>query len=256
MLDITSVRRALHSRTIGFELDYRPQVISTQDVVREAAGRGVPEGFVVMADEQTGGRGRLGRSWISPPGVNLYVSVLLRPEPRQLPALAMLAPLAVCCAVEDTVSLRAGIKWPNDVVVNGRKLAGVLIETEFRGDAVSFTIAGMGVNVNLETSRIDEIRGTATSLREELGRPVGREAVLIALLGHLDRLYGDLKSGRSPHAEWKARLLTLGQQVRVRIGEQVEEGTAEDVREDGALMLRRPDGVLVTIEAGEVTLRG
>lgn len=256
MLDVATVSQALRGKRLGRELNYRLRVSSTQDVARAAAEAGAPEGFIALAEEQTRGRGRLGRSWISPPGVNLYLSILLRPEPSHLRAIAMAAPLAVCYAVEATTPLRAAIKWPNDVLVNGRKLAGLLIETEFSGEAVAFSIVGIGVNVNMETSRIAEIRETATSLREELGHPVSREAVLIALLDHFDRLYTALREGRSSYEAWKARLITLGQEVRVRIGDRVEEGLAEDVQDDGALVLRRADGSRLTIEAGEVTLRG
>lgn len=256
MLDAASVRQAVQGRLIGRELNYQDRVGSTQDVARRAAERGAPEGFVSLADEQTSGRGRLGRTWISPPGASLHVSILLRPDRSYLDGLALIAPLAVCHAVFGVTGLEAGIKWPNDVLLNNRKLAGILIETEFRGEAVEFSVVGIGVNVNLDVSQIEEIRETATSLSAVLGHAVSREQVLIALLSHFDRLYLALRAGRSPYLDWKARLLTLGQDVTVRIADQVYEGVAEDVREDGALVLRHADGSRTVIEAGEVTLRG
>jgi len=254
-LHLPYLEQRLATRWLGRSLVYCTVASSTQDVARREAEAGAPPGTVVVADEQTAGRGRLGRSWISPPGQNLYLTVVLRPPKPQVAQLVMAAPLAVALAVEETTPLQAGIKWPNDVWIGRRKVSGVLIETEIRGDEVQYALVGIGVNVNMDVAAFPEIIEVATSLRQELGREVPREDVLAAILNHLEALL----EGPSPEEvwrRWRERLITLGQQVRVLWGQEVIEGLAEDVDAQGHLLVRRPDGTLVAIEAGDVTLRG
>jgi BirA family biotin operon repressor/biotin-[acetyl-CoA-carboxylase] ligase len=254
-LHLPHLQERLTTRWLGRSLIYCTVTSSTQDVARREAEAGAPPGTVVVADEQTAGRGRLGRSWVSPPGQNLYLTVVLRPPRPPVAQLAMAAPLAVARAVEETTPLRAGIKWPNDVWLGRRKVAGVLIETEIRGDEVLYSLVGIGVNVNMDIASFPELAEVATSLRHELGREVAREEVLAAILNHLEALL----EGASPEEvwrRWRERLITLGQQVRVSRGQEVIEGLAEDVDTQGHLLVRRPDGTLVAVEAGDVTLRG
>jgi BirA family biotin operon repressor/biotin-[acetyl-CoA-carboxylase] ligase len=241
---------------MGRRFFYYPSVSSTQDAAREEAERGAPEGTTVLADQQTAGRGRLGRQWVSPAGANLYFSVVLRPSAEHLRLLVMIWPLAICEAVEELTDLRARVKWPNDVLVGTRKLAGVLVECNFSDGEVDHAVAGIGVNVNLDVSSHEGIPDTATSIMSELGREVAREEVLAAILGRFESLYDSARRGEPVHLAWKARLDTLGRHVRVSFGERVEEGVAEDAGADGTLILRRPDGSRVEIEAGDVTLRG
>ena len=259
-LSVPDVRSHLHARVVGRKIIYRPSVASTMDVAREEAEAGAEEGTTVVTDEQTAGRGRLGRTWISPAGANVYVSVVLRPEPEHLRPLSMLCPLAVCRAIEEVTGLPARIKWPNDVLIHGRKVSGTLIDAEFEDGGIRYAIAGVGINVNFDVSQYEEIRDLATSLSTELGREVPREQVLAAFLNHLEELYLDLQRGQAVHGLWKARLDTLGQRVRVRYGQsdtagEVHEGLAEDTDESGALILRRADGSTVRVEAGDVTLK-
>ena len=222
------------------------------DVAREEAVAGAPHGAVVFAEEQTAGRGRFGRRWVSPAGKNLYFTLILRPDAGRLRALSMVVPLAVCRAVEAVTSLRPVIKWPNDILVGGRKLSGILIEGESSGAELLYALAGIGLNVN---DPIDdpEIAGIATSLSREAGEDTPRETVLAALLNELEDSYnaapGDLYSG------WRSRITTLGQSVRLTFRDEVYEGTAEDVDDEGSLILRLADGTRRTFEAGEVTLR-
>jgi BirA family biotin operon repressor/biotin-[acetyl-CoA-carboxylase] ligase len=245
----------LAARTFGRRLVYEPTVASTMDVARREAEAGCPEGAVVLADEQTAGRGRLGRSWLSPPGDNLYLTVVLRPSPARLRRLSVVSGLAVAEAVERVTGLETRLKWPNDVLVAGKKVAGILIESELAGDEIRFALVGAGINVNLDVSRIEELRDIATSLAAEVGRRVSREELLAALLGRLEELYLAPEDADEPHRLWRERLETLGRSVRVQFGEQVEEGLAEDVAADGSLILRRRDGSVVRIEAGDVTLK-
>lgn len=249
---VAAFQAHLSTGFLGQCLIYEPTVASTMDVAREEAQAGCPEGTVVLADEQTKGRGRLGRAWVSPPGDNLYLTVVLRPSAARLRGLSIVSALAVVEAIEEVSGLRAAVKWPNDVQLSGKKVAGILIESEVAGDEVRFALVGAGINVSLDVSQIDEIRHIATSLAAELGRPVSREELVAALLGRLERLY---LAPEDAYGLWKADLETLGRRVRVQFGETVEEGVAEDAAADGSLILRRDDGSRVRIEAGDVTLK-
>jgi BirA family biotin operon repressor/biotin-[acetyl-CoA-carboxylase] ligase len=242
-------------RTIGCRVLYFARTSSTMDRAREAARLEAEEGTILLADEQTAGRGRLQRTWVAPPGSSILFSVLLRPSLAMLPRLTVMASLAVAAAVEDCGAGPARIKWPNDVLIGGRKVAGILLESELRGASVAFAIAGIGVNVNLDASALADLAVPATSLSSALGRDLPRGEVFRALVASLDAHYRRLRDGEALHEAWRARLVTLGQPVTATIGNLVEEGTAEDVDADGSLILRRPDGSRVTIVAGDVTLR-
>jgi len=225
------------------------------DVAREQARSGAEEGLVVIADEQTAGRGRFRRRWLTPPGSSLALSLLLRPQAEQLPKLGMMAALGVLEAVAKVTALRASLKWPNDVILNGRKLGGILVESELDPGGRATAIVGIGINVNLDVAAFDEIAQGATSLSTELGHGVSRLELLWALLAALERNYEALKGGQGLHKEWAEHLETIGQRVRVIAGGDVEEGLAEAVDEEGRLLLRRDDGSLAHLVGGEVTLR-
>lgn len=252
--DPTRFHELVRTRAFGRDLIFEPSVGSTMDVARDAAHRGAAEGAVALADEQTAGRGRLGRSWITPPAVNLSPTLLLRPPQAVLRAIAMIAPLAVVHAVEDVAGVRADIKWPNDVQIDGKKCAGILIETESSGGDAT-VLVGAGINVNFDPREFEEIRDIATSLLVVTGRETGREALLAAYLLHFEQVYDAAKSGESPRGRWRERLVTLGQEVRASWPGGSVEGVAEDVDEDGALLVRTATDEIVRVEAGDVTLR-
>lgn len=235
-------------------MEYRAVLGSTQDLARELARAGAPEGTVVLAGRQTAGRGRLGRSFVSPRG-GLYLTVVLRPALEHIRPLPIVAALAVARGLEQVAGLRTALKWPNDVLVGGRKVCGILLESELTGQTVDYVLVGIGVNVNADMSAYPEIVATATSAAVEAGRGVSREALAAAALNELEELYLAVQAGQRVQDEWRARLETLGRQVQVTCGQTVEEGVAEDVDSDGSLILRRPDGSRVTIVAGDVTLR-
>ena len=249
-LDAARVQAALAGRRIY----YRESVGSTMDVARELAKRGEPEGAAVVAEEQTKGRGRFDRAWVSPPFENLYLTVIMRPARALLPSANMAAALAVRQTAADMTGASATVKWPNDVRVNGRKLAGILIEAEFEGGEPSFALAGIGLNVNLDVSRHPAIADTAASLLSVAGCEFEREAVLESLLRNLGEWLSRAKSGESLAPHWAASLETLGRRVRLRWKEGDEvEGVAESVDEQGGLTLVRDDGSRLTVAAGEVT---
>jgi BirA family biotin operon repressor/biotin-[acetyl-CoA-carboxylase] ligase len=228
---------------------------TTMEVARRLAREGALEGTVVIADVQTAGRGRLGRSWLSPHG-SLAMSIILRPSFDHLPYMIMIASLAVVRAVEQITGLGCSIKWPNDVLIGSKKLSGILIESEMSQGVVNYAIVGIGVNVNIDPSVFPEISKIATSLSCEFGQEVDRDEFTCALLLELEQLYLSLQAGgcSSVYREWKEYLETLGKDVTVKCGEQVERGMAEDVTEKGSLLLRRADGSLIEIMTGDVTI--
>lgn len=251
---LAGLQAKLATEFVGRAAVYQERVGSTMDLAREEAEGGAPDGMIVVADEQTRGKGRGGRSWVSPRGSNVYVTVVLRPDAATASSLAMIAPLAVCEAVDALAGVRSVIKWPNDVMIGGRKAAGVLIDLRFAGDEVDYALLGVGINVNFDPEQHEEIAALATSLKRETGREVSREAVLRAFLERLENLYVAARRGENVVGAWKERLETLGRRVSVRVGDRVEEGVAEDVDADGSLLLRRPDGSIVPLAAGDVTL--
>ena len=254
-LDIESLRATLAGRRVGGDIVYFGILSSTMDEARRLAEEGWPEGLVVVAEEQTAGRGRFDRHWISSPGDSLSFSVLLRPSSEQLPHVNMAATLAVAKAVASLTGHTSSIKWPNDVRVGGRKVAGILIETDSGIGELRYAVVGIGVNVNLDASEYPEIASTATSIAAESGSHEDGTQVLRAILEHLDDMYGDVRRGRSLTEEWSEHLDTLGRNVEVRWGHRVFGGLAREVDGRGNLLIDRPDGTTMTVVGGEVTLQ-
>lgn len=249
----TSIQSRLNTKFVGRQLHYYASLTSTMEAAKKVAGEEVAEGTVVIADEQTSGRGRLGRAWLSPKG-SLAMSIILKPSVSSLPQLVMIASLAVVRAIRKVAGLEAQIKWPNDVLIKEKKVCGILIESEVKGDRVNFAIIGIGVNVNIDPSAFAEISPLATSLSHELGKEVSKAELAGALLCELERLYLEAQAGAPIHREWKAHMNTLGRWIQVRAGESVERGKAETVTEHGNLILRRADGSLAEIIVGDVTV--
>lgn len=226
------------------------ETASTNDDARRAAAEGAPHGAVFVADAQTAGRGRLGRAWHSPPGDNLYVSILLRPSAlaRDMALLPLAAGLAIAEAVDEVTDVGATIKWPNDVLAGGRKLAGVLVEGALRGDRFQHVVVGVGVNVR-GARPPDEVADLATTLYAATGRAPSRRAVLSRLLARFESHFNALELGRTDAiiAAVHARCVTLGR--RVRVG--VDEGVAASVEADGGLRVRFDDGSARTVHGSD-----
>ena len=248
------LRSGLYTGVVGRSVRFYQSTSSTMDDAAEWAGAGAEEGAVVVAETQTASRGRMGRRWISDEG-NLYFSVLFRPEPDALPLLSPLAGVAVARSIRQVAGLYPSIKWPNDVMIDGRKVAGILAESALSGSVVNHAVVGIGVNVALEVSADPEIAATATSLNYASGSEIDRPELLRRILQHMDALYLDLKRGRSPIAEWRRWLDTLGQRVTVTHHGATNTGLAEDIDEHGNLLLRTDAGELLTLTAGDITLR-
>jgi len=253
-LSPASITNNLETHFVGQRVICYPSLTSTMEMAKQEAQQGAVEGTVVITDEQTAGRGRIKRVWLSPKG-NIALSVILYPSVAYLPSLIMLASLAVVHSIEAVTGLKSQLKWPNDVLINGKKVCGVLIESNVRGDIVDYAIIGIGVNVNLRLYDFPEIQPTATSLSDELGGDVSRLNVIRCLLVEIERLYLTLLAGGSIYQEWRDSLVTLGRRVQVKSGETIYEGIAESVARDGSLLLHHSDGSLTKIVAGDVTLR-
>ena len=247
-----AITHNLKTRFVGQRVIYRPRLTSTMETARQEAQRMAAEGTVVVAGEQVAGRGRLNRAWQSPRG-SIAMSVILYPGIIHLSSLIMVASLAVVHAIGEVTGLRSLIKWPNDVLINDRKVAGILIENGVRGSNVDYAIIGIGINANLRISDFPELAPSATSLYDELGREVSQVDVIRQLLIEIEKLYLALPSGDSVYREWRASLVTLGKKVRVKSAETILEGIAESVSRDGSLLLRRSDGTAVEIVAGDAT---
>ena len=251
-LDHALLRAALTGLRLGHPLIYFPALDSTNSHAAELARAGAAAGTLVTTDDQTAGRGRIGRAWKSLPGRQLALSLVLRPAfPPHF--LVMASALAVAAAIETVSGLTPAIKWPNDVLVDGRKVCGILIET-----SPGVAILGIGLNVNGSLAGDAELAPRATTLAEAAGRDLSREDLAIALIRRLDDLYTLLASGgmaarERVRAEWRARLVTLGRHVSIRQNGAEIAGVAEDVDADGALLLRRDDGTLQTITWGDVS---
>ncbi len=240
-------------RLVGATIRHYARVTSTMDIARQLAREAASEGTVIVADEQTRGRGRLGREWVSRPGQSLSLSVILHPAIGQLSQLNMVASLAAVRSITDVTGLKPLIKWPNDILLGGKKVSGILIENIFDGAFLKAAVVGIGINVNLDPASFPQIAATATSLSTEAGRRVSTQDLTARLLQELDELYRELRRTGTVYDAWITFVGTIGKQVRVRSGEHIEEGCAESVDVNGSLILRRPDGTRLTLDAGEVT---
>jgi BirA family biotin operon repressor/biotin-[acetyl-CoA-carboxylase] ligase len=251
--------RNLETFVIGREALAFDALPSTNTLLREHAAQGAAEGLVILADEQTAGRGRRGRTWTAPPGTSLLLSVLARPTwlpPTDGFLLTMLAAVALAEAIETTARVPITLKWPNDLQIDERKLAGILVEVEAAGpDRIGWAIIGCGINVNWQPDIT--VGQTATSISAATGQPCDRAVLLQSILRAFDRHYLALRTGRREalRETWLGRLATLGQTVRVDLSNESFVGVAESVDPGGGLLVRCPNGDLRRVLAGDVSVR-
>ncbi len=267
------VRHKLATRVFGQNVVYTEQIGSTNTELKALARQGAPEGLLYLANEQLAGQGRLkGRKWVAPAGSSLLLSLLFKPAevvaPNQAQQLTMLCALAMVDAVEIQTGLRPALKWPNDLLwQDGKKLGGILTELEIEDDRLIWTVVGVGLNVNLDFKKQSRSKGssgnggtplfhTATSLSMILGRDTSadRLPILQRFLENVERRYESLKQGKLFHQEWSQRLAGLGRPVTVSTPDKTYRGTMIGVDKNGALLLRKTDGLVETIIAGDVTL--
>ena len=248
------------NKVVGRDIRVFEETASTNDVVEKLARDGVKEGVVVFAESQSKGRGRLGRKWVSPPHKGLWFSVLLRPNlrPQAATQLTVAAATALFRAIREVTGFTPEIKWPNDILIKGRKVAGVLTELSAELDHINHLILGIGVDVNQSATEFPpELRKTATSLKAEAGRHIHRAELAAALLRELDCDYARIVSGDFARLadEWQQQCTTIGQRVAIHIGDRVIQGHAEALDNDGALLIRTQHGRLERVIGGDVTLQ-
>ncbi|MEW6614358.1 MAG: biotin--[acetyl-CoA-carboxylase] ligase [Thermodesulfobacteriota bacterium] len=253
------IKDGIKTSFVGQEIFYYPKTESTNLIAKNLAINEAKEGTVVTAEEQTKGRGRLDRSWLSPAYKNILMSIIFRPDvrPSQVFSLTMLTSLAVVKAIKAITTLNALIKWPNDIYIGGKKIGGILTEFSAEHDRVNFVIVGVGLNVNFDPSIYPEIKDTATSLSKALGKEISRVVLLRSILEETEKGYNLLKKGKVTQIrnEWNAHSLITGKPVRIASFGITEEGVAESVDEDGCLILLDYKGKRKRIFSGDVSLK-
>ena len=260
ILNEAEIRAVLTSQWLGQNVKFLEEIDSTNNEVRRVAEQGAPEGTLVVAENQTAGKGRRGRRWDSPKGSGIWYSFLLRPEfaPEHASMLTLLAAMAVQNSVKEVTGLDGLIKWPNDIVVNGKKVCGILTEMSTEEDAIRYVVVGIGINANT-TDFPEEIRATATSLALELGHPVCRAAVINGVMCAFEEYYGryretldmsllkDLYNQKLVNAEREVKVLAPGGDYT---------GISHGINDAGELIVELPDGSIREINSGEVSVRG
>ena len=250
------IEKSLNTRYMGRKFIYHETVTSTNDVCKEIADES-PEGTAVTCDEQTGGKGRLGRVWKSPKGTGVWISIILKPDisPMSVSSVTLAAGLAVCRTVKKVSGLEAGIKWPNDVYVNGRKLCGILTEMSAQIEKVDYVIVGIGINANTEYFP-EELEYIACSLYTEACVKFDRNLIIKTLLEEFENIYDkfNMYGFSAIRSEYEKECINIGRRVNV-ISKDGFEGTAIGVNSDGELMVRKDTGEEVTVFSGEVSIR-
>ena len=250
------LRTLLQPGRFGLPLHFFKTIDSTNDYAKKIAARDGPEGTLVISEEQTAGRGRMGRSWISPPGTGLWLSLVLRPPflPSQASLITSLAAVAVAGAIRRVTGLPAGIKWPNDIIINDKKAAGILIELSAGERFVKYLIVGIGINVNTDDFP-EEIRERATSLRVCSGRKISRLEILISVLRELERLYsatlhsGDFNPILETYRSWS---VTIGRRITATRSGREFSALALDITPNGGLLIKDDAGTIEELISGEI----
>jgi BirA family biotin operon repressor/biotin-[acetyl-CoA-carboxylase] ligase len=247
------------TKVIGRDIRVFEETTSTNDVIEKLARDGVKEGVVVFAESQTKGRGRLGRKWMSPTHKGLWFSILLRPElsPQETTQLTVASATALRRAIKNIAGISTEIKWPNDLLIGGKKVVGILTEMSAEVDRVRHVILGIGVDVNQDVNEFPaELRKIATSLKVEAGEEISRAELATEILRELDFDYARICGGKFSQVadEWEAGCATIGKNVSVQMGSRLIRGCAETLDDDGALLVRTEHGHLERVIGGDVTL--
>jgi len=246
----------LNTVLIGKEIIYKKEVTSTMDEAFVLGTAGCPDGTVICAENQTKGRGRMGRSWVSPKGKGVYFSAVLRPrlDLSDAPKMTLLFAAAVCEALREVSNLPVKIKWPNDLMVENKKIAGILTELNAEIDRIRFMVVGLGININ---SALTQLPSQSASLKSETKKSFSRVLVMQKVLRALDEWYIRMqKEGFVPVMDrWKELSMTLGQRVRLSDADGVLDGVAVDLSPEGGLIIEQDDGARVKRMSGDVSLR-
>ena len=254
---LKQISKNLTTRWLGRTVHFSPEVDSTNVTAMDLARQNAPEGTVVLTEQQLRGRGRGDRSWHSPPGVGIYCSIVLRPElsPTKTMLLTLMTAVAIAKAVALETNLSPRIKWPNDILINDKKVVGILLESKVGATEVEHAIIGFGINVNHTPADLpEELLLAASSLFIELGELVDRSKLLTKILTEIEYLYEGLQQGdvATILEEWRRFSSTLGRHVRILQRGKLKEGIAVDVTEEGALLVRVEQDSLITVHAGDI----
>ena len=254
------ISRHLHTRFIGRNMAYEDVIPSTNDLLKKMALQGAPDGTVCVAEEQSVGKGRLARGWFSPYGKGLWFSLLLKPTflPQEAPKMTLLAAVAVVRAVRELCGVKAEIKWPNDILLEGRKLVGILTEMSAEFGHINYLVVGIGINVcQRREDFLPELRETAASLSMIAGAEIDRAALETALLEELESLRRELPQETAERRqEYSAACLNLGRRVRVLRPDGERSALAVSLTPDYGLAVRYDDGTEEVLRSGEVSVRG
>jgi BirA family biotin operon repressor/biotin-[acetyl-CoA-carboxylase] ligase len=256
---LEKIKEKLQTKLIGKTMLYFSEAASTNDFAKEMAATGAEEGTVIIAETQTSGKGRLGRDWASPKG-GIWLSTILRPKlrPNDIPKLTLMTSLAVAKTISQLFNLRTEVKWPNDVLINAKKVCGILTEANTRGNITDFVVVGIGINANIELYSLPKQVGeNATSLKYELKREIDREQFLRVLLEKMEQYYVTLTERKFKPIlrKWKSLCSFLGSYVEVISWKEKIVGLAIDVDENGALIIRLRNGTLRKVLSGDVSLK-
>jgi len=247
------LNRDLNTKFIAKKIYYFDYIDSTMNLAMQLGIKAAASGTIVLAESQTRGRGRLGRGWFSPKYKGIYLSLILRPKipPAVSPVLTLLAAVSICETVKKVLDLEAQIKWPNDVLIRNKKIAGILTEMNAEVDKVNFVIIGIGLNVNNDKKSL--IAG-ATSLKEQTGHSASRVLILQELLRRIETNYSLLedKGSRIIIDKWRSFAVTLGKHVKVYCQHKHVEGQAVDIDQDGGLLIRKDSGIIQKVMSGDV----
>lgn len=261
ILDGVVIRHGMQTQILGNQVEVHRCIDSTNTRAKELALEGAPEGFLIIAEEQTIGKGRLGRHWVSPPGVGIWMSLVLRPKlyPSDAPKITLIAALSMVEAINSVTGLKAGIKWPNDILIRGRKVCGILTEIHADPDIIDYVVLGIGINVNTKQSDFPEaLRDAATSLYIEKGHKITRNDMIRAVIERIEvnyTKYLDSRDFDSVLSELRRHSVTLGRQVKVIGRTEALEGVALDYAEDGALLIQTENGQIQKVLSGDVSIR-
>lgn len=260
VMNETELKEALAGIAFLRGSSFFPVIDSTNSELRRRAEQGAQAPILVVADQQSAGRGRRGRSWDSPAGTGVWMSLLLRPtvRPERASVLTLVCALAVADAIREVTGLETGIKWPNDVVIGGKKVCGILTEMNTDMDAISYVILGIGINVNTEYFP-EEIRATATSLKIERGEAVSRTAVIGAIIRRFADYFEKFEKTEDMSAlkdSYEAQLVNRGREVLVLDPRGEYRGSAQGITLTGELLVRTEKGDIAAIRSGEVSVRG
>ncbi|HHV99719.1 MAG TPA: biotin--[acetyl-CoA-carboxylase] ligase [Clostridiaceae bacterium] len=267
ILNEFEIGHGLNTSIIGRQIHYFKSIDSTNNYAKKAAQEGCEEGTVIVADAQTSGRGRLGRSWESKEDSGIWMSVVLRPyiAPEDVQIMTLAASVAVVAALKSVAGVDAGIKWPNDIIIGGRKVCGILTEMSTEMDRVNYLVLGIGININQKKEDFpEELRNTAISLKAYMAENnmsvanIKRSDIIKIVLLELEKQYENMKRRNTEEIinKWRENSVTIGRKVKIIYKNVEYEGTAKDVTDDGKLIVHCSDGVTREISSGEVSVRG